>query len=74
MPMTHPQLFGKTRSIQTRTKKGKSLRDILVSQGVPEEHLKGHLSFVSKCLLLNPTLDISRYRVNPNDPSQPMMG
>ena len=52
-----------------------SLRDSLVAQGVTcETALKLHLNFVYETLLVNPLLDISRYKVNPHNTSMTMMG
>ena len=55
---------------------GYSLRESLVKQGVTSvEGMKGHLSFVHETLKINPSLDITRYRVNANYPNGlPEMG
>lgn len=50
---------------------GFSLRDSLIRQGVTtEEGVRKHLSFVAKTCAVNPNLDITRYRVSPNNPNQ----
>ncbi len=47
-------------------RKAISLRASLIEQGVTcETALKAHLNFVYETLLVNPLMDIRRYRVNP---------
>lgn len=50
--------------------KGFSLRDQLIALGVTSEAaLRQHLETVRVTLEVNPSLDISTYRVNPSDPN-----
>ena len=47
-----------------------SVRKHLEDQGVTsEESMRGHLKFISECLIKNPKLDVTRYRVNPDCPN-----
>lgn len=55
---------------------GYSLRESLLCQGVTlEGAMRQHLSLVHGTLSVVPTLDITRYRVDPNNPNGlPRMG
>ena len=56
-------------------KTGYSLRESLTCQGVTSEKaMREHLRFVFNTIQINPRLDITRYRVNPNYPNAPLMG
>jgi hypothetical protein len=53
----------------------RSLRDRLKAQGVTDEaDIRKHLSFIHETLKVNPHLDLTRYKVNQEDPSQIEMG
>lgn len=66
-----PILNGLGRATFGRSGEGFSLRDSLIRQGVTtEEGVRKHLSFVAKTCAVNPNLDITRYRVSPNNPNQ----
>ena len=55
---------------QGRKTGGFSLRRSLEDQGVTtEQAMVEHLGFVNDSLKVNPRLDITRYRVNPNTPN-----
>ena len=46
-----------------------SVRELLEKQGVKtEEGMRVHMNFISKTLMANPNLDLTRYRVNPKNP------
>ena len=48
---------------------------VLRRQGVSSpEILRGHLSFLSETLRVNPTYDVLSYRVSKGDTPQPYMG
>lgn len=52
-----------------------SLRESLFKQGCNKEGVKLHMAFISETLMVNPHLDIERYRVDPANPNaMPTMG
>jgi len=54
-----------------------SLRKILTSQGVTDEAaVRAHVNFIFETMKENPLLDVTKYRVNPENPNSlfPMMG
>lgn len=56
---------------------GFSLRRALLEQSgnsAVEENIRAHLAFVYETLLANPSMDIRRYRINPNNPAAVLMG
>lgn len=58
-----------------RGEAGYSLRRSLEAQGVTlESAMKAHLSVVHGTLATNPRFDVTRYRVDPNNPNNLNMG
>ncbi len=58
-----------------RKGKGYSLRESLECQGVTSEQaMRDHLNLVYGTLQANPDVDITRYRVDPNNPNNLAMG
>lgn len=53
-----------------KSNKGYSLRESLIAQGVTSEKaMREHLNLVHTTLTVNPALDVTRYRANPNYPN-----
>ena len=55
---------------------GFSLRDSLIHQcpSMTEDHIRIHMDFINKTMISVPHLDISRYRIDPENPGAINMG
>ena len=63
------------RTTANEFRKDWSLRKSLETQGVTtEEGIRAHMKFIAQTMAVNPKVNIRRYRVNPANPNEPMMG
>lgn len=53
-----------------RGSKGWSAREMLETQGVTDERaMRHHMGIMHSTLLVQPLIDLTRYRVNPSNPN-----